>query len=205
MTISFEAVKKYYDGMTVLDGISLSVTEGETICFMGESGSGKTTIFRLIMGLEKPDDGNVVTDPDRVSAVFQENRLFDQMNPIKNIKAACDYRITREQIMSHLIQILPPECADKPVGLFSGGMKRRVAILRAVLADSDIMIMDEPFQGLDEDTRLQVIRYVKQYQADRTLIYSTHDPEEFRLLGGRQIILQMGGRIHANADDIGGS
>lgn len=190
MEILMDSIHKSFNGKKVLEDFNLNVEEGESICLMGRSGSGKTTIFRMLSGLESPDRGKIYKKDGRVSVVFQENRLFEELSPYKNVKIACDYKVSKGEIIKHLREVLPEDAVMKPVKYLSGGMKRRVAVVRAVLAHSGCIIMDEPFGGLDDDNKRNVISYIKKYKAGRSLLYSTHDEKEFEELGGRLIYLK---------------
>lgn len=190
MEIRMDKIDKRYGGRKVLSDFTLRVETGECICLMGESGSGKTTVFRLLLGLEKADGGEIYKGGNKMSAVFQDNRLFEELSAYKNIKIACDYNISKEKIINHLGKLLPREAAMKPVKYLSGGMKRRVAVVRAMLSRSGCIVMDEPFTGLDSENKKNVISYIKTYKEGRSLLYSTHDEKEFQALGGRLVYLK---------------
>ena len=176
-----------------------------TAIFFGLSGTGKTTLFRILMGLEKADEGDIIwnvgsgagteTDTDasrslRISAVFQEDRLCPSFSPLENVmmvqkKHASEISgISRDEILTAMCRLLPEECLNRPVSTLSGGMKRRTAILRALLTRSDLLLMDEPFTGLDEGTKDEVIKFLKEYRQDRFLLISTHQKEDVEKLGG---------------------
>lgn len=177
MTIQITKLNKAYGNKTVLKDFSLDVPNGTTTVIMGPSGCGKTTLLNILMGLEKPDSGTIQPSPERISAVFQENRLSEDHTALRNVKMV----LPKEQYPNaqRLLHNLGLEDAlRKPVRELSGGMKRRVAIARALAYDADLIIMDEPFSGLDEDTKQSVIELVKKELAGKTAILVTHDPEE---------------------------
>ena len=182
-------LSKRYGDLAVLDGFSAVFPAGKTTCLMGRSGRGKTTLLRVISGLEKADGGKIEGLPLRFSAVFQEDRLCDELSAAENVRLAAPRRTAGEikETLSSLL--LDGEAQEKPVSELSGGMRRRVAIARALLAEGELLLMDEPFKGLDEATRDTVIAYVKQAVAGRTVIAVTHDEREATLLGAP--ILQM--------------
>ena len=176
-----------------------------TAIFFGLSGTGKTTLFRILMGLEKADEGDIIwnvgsgagteTDTDasrflRISAVFQEDRLCPSFSPLENVMMVQKKHtseisgISRDEILTAMCRLLPEECLNRPVSTLSGGMKRRTAILRALLTRSDLLLMDEPFTGLDEGTKDEVIKFLKEYRQDRFLLISTHQKEDVEKLGG---------------------
>ena len=122
-------------------------------------------------------------------AVFQENRLCETFSPIDNIRLAVP-SLSRQAAARELKRVLPEDCLHRPVSSLSGGMKRRTAILRAMAAPSDAIIMDEPFTGLDEETKEMVIQYILEKSCGKLLILSTHQEEDALLLGGETIHLE---------------
>ena len=197
MTVTLENLQKSYGSLPVLSGCSFTFQSGRTYCLMGPSGAGKTTLFRILMGLEKADGGTVRFEADgealrgvpRFSAVFQEDRLCETFSPVENLKLTLGKSVPEEEIRRELSLLLPEESLSRPVFTLSGGMKRRTAICRAMTAPSLAIVMDEPFTGLDEKTKEQVIRYIKSRQRGRLLIISTHQEEDVRLLGGELVTL----------------
>ena len=118
---------------------------------MGPSGIGKTTLAKILMGLTKPDKGRIEGMTGRkLAAVFQEDALIEHWDAVKNIQLVCQGSISREMIQDEFDCIGLKDYNDKPVSQLSGGMRRRVAILRSIMAESDFIIMDEPFKGLDD-------------------------------------------------------
>lgn len=190
MDIKLLHIKKKYGEKQVLVDISLSFLEGKISCMMGASGIGKTTILNLIMGLIKPDSGEILgCQNKKIAVVFQEDRLIEHWDAYQNIELVCDKTITRANIREELAKVGIEADEKKPVRELSGGMKRRVALVRAILAKSDILLMDEPFKGLDDAIKQQVVVYVKQKTKGKTVIIVTHDEEDVHLLEGRPIIL----------------
>ena len=141
--------KKYGENVIFKDR-SFDLEERKTTAIMGKSGLGKTTLLRILMGLEKYDAGSI--------------------EELENIGLSGS--------------------TEKPVKELSGGMKRRVAIIRSIMADSDIVIFDEPFKGLDVETRKTVIEYLKEKLKDRTVIMVTHDIDEALALNCKIINLK---------------
>ncbi len=169
---------KAYGDHRVLDSFSAVIPAGRISCITGPSGRGKTTLLRLLMGLESPDGGNIVgLSGLRLSAVFQEDRLCENLNPMTNIRLACPQR-SRQDILAALKAMGLAGCAAQPVCTLSGGMRRRVALLRALLADYDILFLDEPFKGLDAGTKAVVIDETRRRVAGKSVLLVTHDPEE---------------------------
>lgn len=168
---------KSFGEKTVLEGFTHTFPAGACTGIMGPSGCGKTTLLRIILGLETPDCGTTTGLPERVSAVFQENRLFEDFTALSNLSAVCPHT-PRQVLEEHLSELGLGDSLYKPVRTLSGGMKRRVAVARAVLAPGELMILDEPFTGLDKDTKAAVLTYLKNHTQGRTLILVTHDPAE---------------------------
>jgi NitT/TauT family transport system ATP-binding protein len=185
MAIEIKNLTKAYDGQAVLENLSLTFDDGSFTCIMGKSGVGKTTLLNILMGLENADSGVIFgLDDKKVSVVFQENRLCNNITALLNIKMVIqkDSRITDDKISEYLRRIGLGNDLKKPVSEYSGGMKRRVAILRALLADFDLLIMDEPLKGLDDETKETVIALIKELTKEKTVIMTTHDDSEASLL-----------------------
>lgn len=182
--LTLENICKKYGEKTVLQDVSFVFPGGRRTCIMGPSGCGKTTLLRIILGLETPDAGTMTGRPERLSAVFQENRLFEDFSALSNVAAVCS-KEDKGKIEEHLTALGLGDSLTKPVRTLSGGMKRRVAIARAVLAPGELMILDEPFTGLDKDTKAVVLEYLKTHTQGRTLILVTHDPAERDALAHR--------------------
>ncbi|MCQ2454696.1 MAG: ATP-binding cassette domain-containing protein [Clostridia bacterium] len=189
--IELKNISKKYGEKTVLDNFSCEIENNEKIAIMGPSGSGKTTLLRIISGLEKSDGGEIKGVPQKLSFVFQENRLCEDFTPIANIRYISGNAFNKQEISDCLFELgFQEESLEKAVKTMSGGMKRRVAIARAILADFDMLIMDEPFDGLDEELKLSVMKYIKNKVKDKTLVFVTHDPEEAQFLADRIIEIQ---------------
>lgn len=174
MSIEIKGISKSYGGRKILTDLSLTLENGVFYCIMAPSGKGKTTLSRIILGLEKPDRGCISGVHERLSAVFQEDRLCESLSVFRNIRIACP-TAEREEISRHLAEIGLSGQEKYKAGKLSGGQKRRLALVRAVLADADLTVLDEPFTGLDPDTRKRVILYIKEHLKSKTVILITHD------------------------------
>ncbi len=175
---------KVYGDNRVLTDFSAVIPQGKVSCVMGPSGRGKTTLLRLLMGLETPDSGNILGMTGlRLSAVFQEDRLCENLSPISNIRLACPQRAQRDIAVALESMGLAGGCIAQPVRTLSGGMRRRVALLRALMADYDILFLDEPFKGLDAATKVTVIDETRRRISGKSVLLVTHDPEEATALG----------------------
>ena len=181
-------ISKSYAGKIVLNHFSAVVPAGKITCIMAPSGSGKTTLLRILMGLEDPDRGQITgLSGLRRSAVFQEDRLCENLNPIANIRLTAAHA-TIEQVLEAMHTVGLVNCESQPICEFSGGMKRRVAILRALMSQYDILFLDEPFRGLDTVTKEFVMKYTLESCKGFTVILVTHDPAEAEFFSAGQVI-----------------
>ena len=185
MSLKAENITKRFGEVTVLDGFSHEFADGAVTVIMGASGCGKSTLLAVLMGIIKPDSGTVTGNDTRLSAVFQEDRLCENLTVMSNIRLVLGKKAGREMLISELAKVGLEDCADKPARELSGGMKRRTARLRALLAEYDILFLDEPFKGLDEDTKRTVMEYTKRMTAGKTVILVTHDRDEAEFFGGK--------------------
>ena len=183
MDLVIAHVSKDYGRGPVLRDVSLTVRQGETVCLMGPSGLGKTTLLRCVAGLETPDAGAVTGVPRRLGYVFQEDRLCDAFSAVANVRLAAGR--TLPEILRHLEELGLAGSARRPVSQLSGGMRRRVAIARAVCAGPQLLLLDEAFKGLDDQCRRDTAAYIRRHTPGASLLCVTHDPEEAALLGGR--------------------
>ena len=173
--IRVQNVSKSYGDEVVLNKLSFDIVAGKVTAIVGASGIGKTTILRILMGLEKQDTGSIEADSDmRISACFQEDRLCENLNSVGNIRLVSPSLII-EEVVKHLEDFGLLESKDKKVSELSGGMRRRVALLRAVLNDANVIYMDEPFKGLDDETKQKVIQKTARLVENRTVVIVTHD------------------------------
>lgn len=175
MKIEVNDISKTYDGKQVLTNFNTVFEDGSKTVLTGRSGIGKTTLLHILAGLVRPDNGTLVLSSVSMNCgvVFQEDRLLEHLTAERNISLI---RPAPEvaQIRADLKELIPDIDMNAPVSTFSGGMKRRVAIVRACLSDSDILIMDEPFTGLDDNARRDVLRYIEERRGGRTLIIASH-------------------------------
>lgn len=185
--IVIKDLDKSFGDKRVLSGFSARIPAGQVTCIMGPSGCGKTTLLNILLGLEPADGGVVEGLPGRMSAVFQEERLSEDFSAVTNVRIVTGKALKTEEIEACLRDLGLEGSLRAPVREFSGGMKRRVAIARAVLAEGELLILDEPFKGLDEATRENVVREVLRRISGRTVIMVTHDPREAALMGARVI------------------
>lgn len=191
MNININNLTKKYGKKKIFKNFSLEIEAGKVTALMGKSGFGKTTLIRILMGLEKYDEGKITgLENQKISTVFQEDRLCENLSAITNISIVCEKETSIREISAELEKIGLKESQNKPVKTLSGGMKRRVAIIRCIMAKSDIIIFDEPLKGLDETTKKNVIGYLKEKIRGKTVIIVTHDIEEARQLDSTIVNLE---------------
>lgn len=172
----------------IVSDLSLEIEEGKTYCIMGKSGVGKTTLLKLIAGLLKPDNGEILgTGKLKKSFIFQENRLLPGLSVYGNIKyvTADEEKISKALHDTSLISE-----KDKMPDELSGGMARRVAIARAAAFDGDIYFIDEPLYGLDVRTSQGILELIKNTVRNKTALIITHSPEEAFYLSDKIIFLK---------------
>lgn len=179
---------KSFDGKVVLDHVSLTLESGGTACLMAPSGRGKTTLLRCIAGLEAPDSGQIADLPERIAYVFQEDRLCDGFSAVDNIRLVTGKALGEGEIRRHLEELGLAGSLDQPVRELSGGMRRRVVISRAVCFGADLLLLDEPFKGLDDEARQQTADYILRHRGAASILCVTHDREDAAALGGADIV-----------------
>ncbi|MBN2241320.1 MAG: ATP-binding cassette domain-containing protein [Acidobacteria bacterium] len=196
--IEFQDVTKTFDEETVLRNVSFRVRRGETLIILGESGSGKSTVLKLILGLIKPDSGRIViegrdiTDLSErelvsirrnIGMVFQEGALFDSLPVRDNVgyrlyeEGALEEEEVDSEVLKHLGFVGLEEAVDKMPSELSGGMKRRVGIARALVGNPEIILYDEPTAGLDPITKRTIVELMIKLRDMEgvTTIFVTHD------------------------------
>ena len=191
MALKLKNIHKSYGDLKVLEGITFSVDEGEFVCIVGESGCGKTTLLKIIAGVEKADKGEIITDSKRIGFVFQDDRLLPWRTALKNVTFGLEILGNEDLNLG--------KKALELVGLrgfesyypkqLSGGMRQRVGIARALAINPDLLLMDEPFANLDAQTRERMQEELLKIVRDKTVIFVTHSIEEAVYLADKLIVL----------------
>ena len=181
--IELRNITKSYGEKTICRDLSLTLPDGVCTVLMGPSGIGKTTLLRIASGLEKPDAGEVIAPAGlRRSFVFQENRLIPQISALKNILCVAPETQTA---LYYLDRAGLAAEQDTPAVDLSGGMRRRLAIARALAAGGDVYFLDEPLRELDAGTEKKIAALLKETLAGKTALLITHDETAAAALGDR--------------------
>lgn len=207
--LALSEIGKRFGNTVALSNVSLTINSGEFICLLGESGCGKTTLLRIIAGLETHDHGSMqLNDTDlsgmpchkrNIGMVFQSLALFPHLDVGQNIAYGLRMRGAtqqeKDQQTSRLLNMVGlPEFSSRRVSSLSGGQKQRVAIARALALEPQLFLMDEPFSALDAGLREHLQQEVKHLQKDLgiTTIFVTHDQREAMALADRIVVLNNG-------------
>lgn len=188
--MEMRSVSFSYGDTLILDRLSLDLSGGKRICVMGESGRGKTTLLRLLLGLIKPQEGEIIRgENERPAVVFQEDRLLPWFTAKRNIEEVWSAE-SGAPTTAELIEAMELSGNEsKYPKELSGGMQRRVAIARALAFGGDPLLLDEPFKGLDPDMRERIAAAVNRYSKGASLLLITHDVRDAELLGCDETIV----------------
>lgn len=216
--IEFRDVELAFDEQVVLDGISFMVRRGETKIVLGGSGSGKSTIISLILGLQRPDAGQVLVDGEditqmddadmmrvrrKIGMVFQEGALFDSLSVYENVAyRLVEERVDEDQIEHEVRRMLRfvdlEDAIEKMPAELSGGMRRRVGIARALVGNPSIVLFDEPTAGLDPPTARTICELAIKLRdlEDVSSIFVTHEMNNVEYLSSEYAIVDEKGLVH---------
>ncbi|GAB2855978.1 ABC transporter ATP-binding protein [Actinocorallia aurea] len=190
--VEVRGVRRVFDGRAVLDGVDLDVPQGEFVALLGASGTGKTTLLRILAGLERTDGGTVLVPPER-TVVFQEPRLVPSKRVLGNVVIG-QPRGARGRGLEALAEVGLERHARSWPATLSGGEAQRVALARALVREPRLLLLDEPFAALDALTRLQmqdlIGALVRRHRPAVLLV--THDVDEAVRLADRILVLRDG-------------
>jgi len=177
--------EKRFGDKIIFSRFSLDIPDGSSVFIKGESGRGKTTLLRMIAALDRDYEGTI--ESRRAVMLFQEDRLIENMGVLSNLLLVTDKK--DEALL--LLERVGLESEEKSIiATLSGGMKRRVSIARLLLIESDVYLLDEPFNGLDAETKKLVASIIKEKTEGKTIFVVSHADEDGALLGcGREIAL----------------
>lgn len=187
--IIFKGVSKSFNGEAVIANKTIEFPQKGIVCIFGPSGVGKTTVFNLIAGLTYPDEGEVKVT-EEISMVFQEDRLIPWLSAIENISLVLkDRELGLTMAKKYMNDMQLTDIKNKRPQELSGGMKRRVAIARALAYDKRIMLMDEPFKGLEEELKNQIMDQIIKLSSDKLIVIVTHEKAEIEYLNADIVYL----------------
>jgi NitT/TauT family transport system ATP-binding protein len=189
--IALEQVGFRYGEPWVVRGLTARIEDGGVLRLAGPNGSGKTTVLGLILGVLTPAEGRIEGLAGRAkSAVFQKDRLIQHLSALANVRLVLRGGASNAELTSEFDRIgLAREALKAPVRELSGGQRRRVAIVRGLMAESRVVGLDEPFTGIDQEGREQVLSYVRERLDGRDTILITHDESEAKYFGGTLVDL----------------
>ena len=180
MIIEVKDVSKAYGEKKVLDGFNLNIEDEHSYIITGGRGAGKTTLLRLVLGLEKPDSGKVGLLGDykypyiNAGVVFQEDRLCEGFSAVTNC-AMVSKKVFKQTVREELLKLLPEDKVDISVKNLSSAERRMVCIARACCIPSDVLVMDEPFKGLNPSEKEKAISFIRDKQGSGSLVIASED------------------------------
>ncbi|HMT09391.1 MAG TPA: ATP-binding cassette domain-containing protein [Pyrinomonadaceae bacterium] len=220
--IEFRDVFLAFDDQVILNGVNFSVRRGETKLVLGGSGTGKSTVIKLILGLLRPDAGSIIVDGEdlsdfddeelrrirkKIGMVFQEGALFDSLSVYENVA----YRLTEEHVPEDEIEhevrrmlafVNLEDAIDKMPAELSGGMRRRVGIARALVGNPSIVLFDEPTAGLDPPTARTICELAIKLRdlEEVSSIFVTHEMNNLEYLSSEYAVVDGEGNVHYEED-----
>ena len=176
VTLSYQDKKTV---KTVLDKLTLDIPQGKTTVIMGPSGCGKTTLLRVIAGLISPTLGNVARETASISYLFQDPALLPWLTAAQNVNLVLsDKKDTLGEAVEWLRRVdLEGEANTYPASL-SGGMRQRVALARALSTDAELLLLDEPFRGMDDELHAKMRQLIQECRKGKTTVIVTHDAQD---------------------------
>jgi sulfonate transport system ATP-binding protein len=191
--VEVRGLRRAYDDRTVIDGLDLTIAQGEFVALLGKSGCGKTTLLRVLAGLDRAEEGDVRA-PSRRTVVFQEHRLLPWLPVWRNVVIGLPPAQRRERAAAALAEVgLASHAQAWPVTL-SGGEAQRVALARALVREPALLLLDEPFAALDALTRIKMhalVRALVERHRPAVLLV-THDVDEAIVLADRVLVMRGG-------------
>ena len=212
MYLELKELNKKFGEKTVVKNLSLSLNKGELLCLLGSSGCGKTTTLKMIGGFLKPDNGEIWVDgmnitnlePEQrpVSTVFQSYALFPHLTVLDNVIYGLKFKnikksVAKEMGMEYLKSVNMEEYWKSKIHEISGGQQQRVALVRSLITNPKVLLLDEPLSNLDAKLRVKMREEIKAIQKkfDTTMVFVTHDQEEAMVLGDYIAIMDEGNLV----------
>jgi sodium transport system ATP-binding protein len=211
--IDVRDLTKKFPGVLAVDRVSFTTGSGEVFGLLGPNGAGKTTTLRMILSILKPTSGDILVDGisvsqdplavrQRIGSVLEDNGIYDRFSAEENVALFGEfYGMSREALRTRIAELFKSlemeEFAKRRAGTLSKGMKQKIAIARALVADPPVLIMDEPTSGLDVPTQRMILDLLKTARSrGKSILYSTHIMSEAEELCDRVAIIDHG-RIRA--------
>ena len=188
--LTLKNVTHAYEGHTVLENLSFTFPERGIVALMGASGIGKTTLLRLLCGLETPTSGEVENSYQKTAVSFQEPRLIPNLTCLRNLTFVMENEKESDTAKALLEALELGGYENERPNALSGGMKQRLSLARALVTNADLLLLDEPFSALDEALKSRVIPLVKSANPEGLTLVITHDPSEAKALGATVISLE---------------
>lgn len=175
-----------FEGRVILNKVSFSLPDAGIFALMGSSGIGKSSLLKILSGLLAPDSGTIRgLDNLRVGIMFQEDRLLPWHTALKNVMLAMEHP-SHEEARKLLDALEIGESADMYPAVLSGGMKRRAALARAIAFSPDVLLLDEPFSGIDEQIKGRISPFIQ--ESAPLIIFSTHNVKDAGMMGAMNIL-----------------
>lgn len=209
--IKTEKLVKQYKDKTAVDGLSLTVNEGELIALLGVNGAGKTTTVKMLTCLTKPTEGraeimghDIMKEPDEVKRLVgvspQDTSVAENLTVKENLEFMADLYLSKDKAASAVARTIKAfgleEFSNKKAKLLSGGWKRKLSIAMAIIGEPKVLFLDEPTLGLDVLARRQLWREIEALKKDMTIVLTTHYMEEAQALADR-IVIMSEGKVYA--------
>ena len=213
-SIEVKNISKIFDNKLVLKDLNFNVNDGELLSILGKSGCGKTTLLKILIGIEKPSSGIILKNNKNITKydiskrgmgiVFQNYALFPNMTVLENVSYALNNKLkdkkkSNEQAMDIISMVNLDEHINKYPNELSGGQMQRVAIARALVNDPDIILADEPTGALDTDTSIQIMEILKEISKDKLIVMVTHNPELAEKYSSR-VVKALDGKIISDSN-----
>ena len=188
--IKISGLSHSFDGDSLISGIELELADNGIYAIMGRSGCGKTTLLNILSGLLRPDSGKIESSCKRVSYMFQEPRLLPHCTALENVCLVCSNDAS-DKARQLLTRLGLGDALDKLPSELSGGMKQRVSLARALIYGGDLLLLDEPFNGLDDAMCHDIIGLIREYAENALVVVVLHSIEYARLLCKDECIINL--------------
>lgn len=174
-----------YGDKPLCESLNFSLGPSSCLCLQAPSGAGKTTLLHTVAQLQRPLGGTIENTARKRSMVFQDTRLVEDLDALDNILLFASPDLVRDEVRSLACELLPEDVLSRPVRELSGGQRRRVELARAFAVPGELVLLDEPFGGLDAQAHSCALAFVKRHGAGRIVVFATHDADDAQALGAQ--------------------